>query len=331
MQKKRTLVHGQVGRAYSRIFGMRQSCIICMLFVFVLPLSIHATDITWNAGDGYWTNSANWTPAQVPGSSDKSFIGSVATCRVDAVVTVMSNFVSNAATLIIEPSGALTVTTDGRWSAGTIIVNGGTFTNTATAAFNTTVWTLIVSNGASFYNSQWIREIGYFSLIVDNAQAVFASASETWNGGRTQNIAVRNGGSLRFSNNSWALQIPEGTNYLTVEGSDCVVDVGKIQLGANTKLFDVTFVADASGLSTITNRTVFNLADSTNSVITINGSNYVGDASTFVLFDCGTFDSGVFLATNLLGCTGDIVYDYAGDEIRIENFRGPPGPVFSIQ
>src|SRR5215467_2007356 len=45
---------------------------LCLSGLGPLP----AATLVWVGGDGYWTNAANWTPAQVPGIGDTASIAS---------------------------------------------------------------------------------------------------------------------------------------------------------------------------------------------------------------------------------------------------------------
>lgn len=141
----------------------------------MVPLAIAwwtATDCSaatvWTAASsGYWTNSANWTPAAVPGSGDDvEFNGGAFNATVDGDVNIKSLTVSNSYLgQIIFAQGAvasLSITNDFLLGTGATVVANYTSTNglgtgrTITVGGNATINGLIDADGKGFASNETV-------------------------------------------------------------------------------------------------------------------------------------------------------------------------------
>ncbi len=158
------------------IFNLNKSSFITTLIVAIFCCSnSFATNRTWVAtSNSNWNNSANWSPAAVPGSSDIAIFSnsSVFNCSIDAAVNVAGIQINagytgtvsqNAQTITFGASGFTQAA--GTFTGGTVAINGsgtfslsaGTFTSTSgvftqTASFTVSGGTFNHNNGSFVFN-----------------------------------------------------------------------------------------------------------------------------------------------------------------------------------
>src|ERR1017187_5127731 len=97
---------------------IRLNCCFIVLALLAIASVTHATTITWtNTAGGNWSVAANWSPNQVPGSSDTAILTN------DGTYTVTMDVGPNIAGLVVgAPTGVNTQTLFA--SGQTLTLNG---------------------------------------------------------------------------------------------------------------------------------------------------------------------------------------------------------------
>lgn len=279
-----------------------------------------AAEISWNVSTGNWATASNWSSAQVPAGDNKAKIQNGGTCVVDTVAAPVSNLtVSGNSLLIVNAGGQLNITNLEISSCG-LIVDGGAFTNQG-PAFNAGGVSITVTNGGSFHKNQWWR-LWTFNVVVDNSYARFQNSLEAWDGSANLNFTVRSGATIQAD----TIYADEGRFTFNVEGAGSSINLGNINTGTNVLNHTFSFVVDDVGISTV-NCGAYDMSVITNATtLVVDGTLFESPFKQNLVLIDSTALAGVFTITNLINCTGDIVYDYDLDQVRFENFRGPVFP-----
>ncbi|MCB8883220.1 hypothetical protein ACELLULO517_23425, partial [Acidisoma cellulosilytica] len=95
--------------------------------------------INWNGGSGDWSDAENWTPQQVPGSTDSATISG---SSVSDVLVGASDSVTVGSLLLDDAAGVVEV--DGAFSASEVNLTSGQMIDDGTIANAT-----IIENGGS--------------------------------------------------------------------------------------------------------------------------------------------------------------------------------------
>ncbi len=95
----------------------------------IAPMSVNATDGTWTgaAGDGLWTNTANWTDGVIPaGGGAASFpLETVTTVQLPAGDVTIGTLSGTTNFTLRTQSGGMFILSDARAFGGTFALNGG--------------------------------------------------------------------------------------------------------------------------------------------------------------------------------------------------------------
>src|SRR3954468_13552919 len=229
--------------------------LLCLLGLFFCA-SVQAADIVWtNTLGGTWGTAVNWSPNQVPTSSDTAWITN------NGTYTVTQNVASAAVTNLVlggtsgtqtlnHTTGILTLGDGGTSSAnGSYALSGGTLTGSGTLTlggpFNWTVGTLgstasnlaVVANGGLNISGASVKSFNGGTLVNGGAGS--------WAGAGQVNCSAP----AVFSNS------PSATFDLLTDGNALILNSGTAVQVANAGTFRKT---GGTGVSTI--NTVFNNA-----------------------------------------------------------------------
>ncbi len=230
---------------------------------------------TWNAGNGDWDASINWSPIGVPGGSDTAILGSgTYTVTVDSVQTVGALDMtgnSGTQTLNIAEGGTLTINNASSGSANAImVIDGGTLAGPGNLALAGPVqWSYgtITNMGVSFSG-------GSFGVSDD-----FLNDAMLTNSGV---LYWTNGGSLLDGNNSFFTNLPAAT--IIVSNTSDFVYGGYFPSGTHVFGNGGTIVVEGGGIQAMYTENFVNSGE-----INITGS------TTFQLYSGTLQDSGSVL------------------------------------
>lgn len=169
------------------------------LFLFA-PKTVLAATITWDGSSSTsWTTAANWTPAQVPTSTDDVVIPNVGTDpNISTNITVASITINNGGNLRLNSTNDLSVTVSGAVTintGGTLQVTNvfgtnthtlniaGNFSNSGTFTATSSNDTInVVLNGAAAQTIGGSNPTTFNALTINNAAGVTLNANATVNG-----------------------------------------------------------------------------------------------------------------------------------------------------
>ena len=239
--------------------------LLSLFAVLFVANPTQAATIVWtNTASGNWSGAANWSPNQVPSSTDNVFINGGITVTLTASATAAS----------LTLAGTLNVNTPGNMAVANLTLNGGgTLGGTGPVAVNGPfTWSSgilsssggVTLNGTSSLNGASVTTMQLYGVLLNAGQLTWSgSAANLYMGGTLTNLPtgtitiaadvsaattgsglIVNAGLLRKSGtagtstlatifiNNGDLQVQSGTVALTASGSG----TGTVELSANATL-----------------------------------------------------------------------------------------------
>ena len=227
-----------------------------------------AVDRSWFGGNGNWADAANWSPAGVPGSTDKATLGT-GSATLSASASVGSLF--NDATINVL--------------SGTLLPTGGT----STGLFNLSAGAVLeFRNGSSVLDQITTTGAGTLQVSTDN---VGADALVTINGGTLGARLLFSGSTINGSDHSF--QAASTWTGGTFSGAARTSFLGDLSIsGPATKVMVGGRIVDLHGTTTWSGNT----ANNNNAIRFWNGAT-LNNLGTFN--DANAFDS--FIEHNVGG------------------------------
>ncbi|MDO4575001.1 MAG: PEP-CTERM sorting domain-containing protein [Planctomycetia bacterium] len=303
-----------------------------------------ATDIYWNAEEGYWDNGANWQGGAAPGSADVGYInnGGIATIRYGTELQRISVSHSNDActgTLVIDAEGATISNTSsltvGRNAGnGTIQMKNGTLNVTGAAviagcdnaSYLTTNNALFEQTGGTVNFNNTVRLAGKSSggtgkIQISGGTMYIKNLTSTVN---DSGVALENGstGLLSISGNANVtvdnINTAKGTTIQVSGGSVVFNGLSQANTLQDTKIAisggEVTWNIDSSASNTVfTNLTTI----LTGGTLNVTGNNLKNYNSTLIVAGgtvnvagTGSIQSGSAGAGTYLFIGGDYTMNY---------------------
>ena len=221
-----------------------------------------AADRSWFGGNGNWADAANWSPAGVPGSTDKATLGT-GSATLSASASVGSLF--NDATINVL--------------SGTLLPTGGT----STGLFNLSAGAVLeFRNGSSVLDQITTTGAGTLQVSTDN---VGADALVTINGGTLGARLLFSGSTINGSDHSF--QAASTWTGGTFSGAARTSFLGDLSIsGPATKVMVGGRIVDLHGTTTWSGNT----ANNNNAIRFWNGAT-LNNLGTFN--DANAFDSFV--------------------------------------
>ncbi|GGC58415.1 Hint domain-containing protein [Chelatococcus reniformis] len=198
----------------------------------------------WAGGGGDWNVAANWQPEGVPGAGDDVVI--------DSGNPIVSGSVGTVASIAIGAAGALTIQSGGQVnptglvngghieaSGGTLLVNGGEFSNTGT---------IDVAAGATLQFSSVDLTLADFAGVQNEGTIGLVAGSVLELGGETLELAAF--GRLDSSNSTIAhgTIVDDGSGASAWSGTfQGMTYQGDLTIGGNLTVVDGLTVVDVDG------------------------------------------------------------------------------------
>jgi urease beta subunit len=280
-----------------------------IVFLFFAIGCPRAATITWtNTAGGNWSVTNNWTPNQVPGSSDDAVITASGTYIVtlDASATVASltlggtsgtqSFLANANTLTLN--GASTVGSNGAFNLGGGTLSGtGSFT--VNGPFSWSNGTVANTGGVTLNGTSSLSGVGSGTMSLNGL--LINGGSLTWSGSGnnlyfyggtltnlaagtltiTADVSALNGGGGGTLGNAGTLKKTTTTGTTTIGSYVEFINSGDVQVQSGT--LDVTGGGSATGMFEVSANATLQF----DNVYTLNSASSVTGAGT-VLMSAGT-------------------------------------------
>jgi autotransporter-associated beta strand protein len=306
-----------------RRFRSRLLVAASLLAVTTAPAMAQAT--SWIGTTGNWTTGTNWNTSTVPPSGDDVTIGNGGTAQVNtAVGTVRSVTVKGGSTLDIQTSGSLatqfgfaTTAGDGSGTAsnGTILLSGGTLTNTVQLVTGT------LSATADTNFTGQISLIGANNLIsAASGRTLTLNFSSITSGG----TAIGGGGTVVYTGDTYytgattinagsTLQLGSGASFGSIQGGGGIVNNGTLAISYSGTFNQSANVSGTGGITILAANTATVGFNGTNSysgttdvqggILQLNNAGGISANSTFNVGASGTVQV-LDLSATLKGLTG---------------------------